>query len=336
MNDKYISYDDEFDISNLINKIWYKKVMIVIVTCITFAILFFFTHYTKNTEVKKYDHSLNIKPSKEKEFSQILYLTNAFYKRGNFSIEEFFLENFVEELMDYDELVSVIQNNNKVKQKISELSQENQSKALFEYASKLKIIKDKSSKNYLLSFSWNDKNDVYEILDQTLKLVSLNLKDSFFDNIEGKIEEKRKNVFIRDLERIDYLMEQKAIAEELNIEENQIDNVNLSPQSSFTFNVNTNDVAYYLRGSKAIGTEIKLVQERQYRYISAISKQVEKAKKLDFNFVDYNIYLTKTKLLNKPPLSVTLILITSLIIALSIAFISSVIELNKSAKKISN
>ena len=114
MNDKYISYDDEFDISNLINKIWYKKVMIVIVTCITFAILFFFTHYTKNTEVKKYDHSLNIKPSKEKEFSQILYLTNAFYKRGNFSIEEFFLEKFVEELMDFNELVSVIKNNNKV------------------------------------------------------------------------------------------------------------------------------------------------------------------------------------------------------------------------------
>ena len=332
MDKKYISYDDEFDISNLIKKIWYKKVMIVILSCITFATIFFFTQYIEKTEVKTYKHSLTINPTKAKEFSKILYLINAFYKKGNFNIEEFFLDSFMEELMDYNELVSVLQNNKKIKQKISKLPQENQSQALFKYASKLKIKKVENSKKYLLTFKWDDKYEAYEIIDQTLKLVKLNLKDSFYEVIEGKIAEKRKNAFNRDLERIDYLTEQKAIAKELSIEENQIDNVNLT-QSSISFNVNTNDVAYYLRGYKAIDKEIKLIQERKYTYINDLVKQVEEAKKLNLNWVDYNIYLIKTKQLNKPPLTVTLMLVTSLIIALSVAFISSVIELNKSAKE---
>ena len=332
MLDKNFSYDDTFDISNLIKKIWYKKVLIALVTCITFAILFFYTQYSEKKEVKRYEHSLTIKPTKKKEFSEKLYLINTFYKKGNFSIEDFFLENFVEELMDYNELVSILQNNNKIKQELSKLSQENQSQALFKYASKLKIRKDDGTENFLLTFNWNDKQDVYEILDRTLKLVTLNLKNSFFEVIEAKIEEKRNFVFYKDLERIEYLMEQKAIAEELDIEENQIDNVNLS-QSSVSFNINTNDVAYYLRGYKAIGKEIRLLQEREYTYISALSEQIEKTKKLNFNFVDYNIYLIKTRLLNKPPISVALMLITSLLIALSVALVSSVIELNKSSKE---
>ena len=60
-----------------------------------------------------------------------------------------------------------------------------------------------------------------------------------------------------DKQRLNYLKEQSTIARELNIIDNQIDNVNLT-QSSVSLSINTADIAYYLRGYKAIDKEIDI------------------------------------------------------------------------------
>ena len=330
MNYKTSINNDELDVSNFIKRIWENKLKIVIVAFVTFAILFFFNKYFKKKEVKLYRNVLTIKPNKETEFSDFLFLSNKFLAKGNFRIEEFFLERFIEELMDYDEFVSILSNNKEIKQKISK--SQNQFQELYDYTSRLKLEKDKNSNEYRLILIWNDKQEGKEILYQTLKLVNSNLKASLFKEVDGKNVEKKKFVINRDLERIDYLLEQKAIAEELNIEDNQVDNISLT-QSNISFNVNTNDVAYYLRGYKAINKEIDLIENRKYNYIKNIQKEIEVLKKKDFNWVEYNIYLLKSQLLNKPPLSINLMLTTSLIITLLYSVISSIIQNNKSIKE---
>lgn len=330
MNYKTSINNDELDVSNFIKRIWENKLKIVIVAFVTFAILFFFNKYFEKKEVKLYRNVLTIKPNKETEFSDFLFLSNKFLAKGNFRIEEFFLERFIEELMDYDEFVSILSNNKEIKQKISK--SQNQFQELYDYTSRLKLEKDKNSNEYRLILIWNDKQEGKEILYQTLKLVNSNLKASLFKEVDGKNVEKKKFVINRDLERIDYLLEQKAIAEELNIEDNQVDNISLT-QSNISFNVNTNDVAYYLRGYKAINKEIDLIENRKYNYIKNIQKEIEVLKKKDFNWVEYNIYLLKSQLLNKPPLSINLMLTTSLIITLLYSVISSIIQNNKSIKE---
>ena len=89
---------------------------------------------------------------------------------------------------------------------------------------------------------------------------------------------------------MDYLKEQSAIAKELNIIDNQIDNVNLT-QSSVSLNINTADIAYYLRGYKAIDKEIDLIENRDYKRFKFIEEELNFFKAQNIKFADYYVYL---------------------------------------------
>ena len=61
--------------------------------------------------------------------------------------------------------------------------------------------------------------------------------------------------------RVKFLIEQYAIATELGIVTNKLDTSVLS-QNQISLNINSDDVPYYLRGSKAIKKEIELIESR--------------------------------------------------------------------------
>ena len=99
------------------------------------------------------------------------------------------------------------------------------------------------------------------ILENTINLTKNNLEKTIFNNLELKLEIKKNFILDKDFERLNYLSEQSMIAKELDISDNQVDNFNLS-QSNVLFNISTTDVAYYLRGYKAIDKEIELSESR--------------------------------------------------------------------------
>ena len=135
---------------------------------------------------------------------------------------------------------------------------------MFKYAKSLEIVSSKENEqSYIINFTWHNSKEAQKILQDTLNLTSKNLKRLIDLEFEQLLEFEEKLILNSDRIRLDYLREQSAIAKELGIIDNQIDNVNLS-QSSVSFNINTADIAYYLRGYKAIDKEIELIENRDY------------------------------------------------------------------------
>ena len=125
---------------------------------------------------------------------------------------------------------------------------------------------------------------------------------------------KKKTIINDDIKRIRFLKEQSAIAKELNIENNQIDSVNLS-QANVSFNINTNNVAYYLRGYKIINKEIELIKSRKRLDVENIQEDINILKRSNINWADYNINYLNIYTQNKPNLY--------LMISIGIGFILS-------------
>jgi len=83
--------------------------------------------------------------------------------------------------------------------------------------------------------------------------------------LRNKLTLISKNQTEIDKKRIQFLLEQSAIAKELVIETNRLDANALSQSSQNTISLSvssTNDVPFYLRGYKAIDKEISLIESR--------------------------------------------------------------------------
>jgi hypothetical protein len=154
-----------------------------------------------------------------------------------------------------------------------------------------------------------------------MKFTLKNFNSSVFENLEYLLELKENKSLMKDLQRIDYLLEQSELARELNIAENQVDTFNMPSESSVLFNINTNNVAYYLRGYKAIDKEISIIRNRNYQDLVTLENQIKSIKKTNTKWIDYNIFLVDTKLLiiDKSEKILILCTIIGLIIGLIVA-----------------
>ena len=147
---------------------------------------------------------------------------------------------------------------------------------------------------FIFSFRWHDREELDYILRQTLELTLTNFKKSIFNEMDLLFNIKKNSIINDDLKRIDYLVEQSSIARELNISENQIDSVDLPKSNNVMFNINSNDLAYYLRGFKVIDKEISLIKSRNYNDLISMEKEIQDLKKVDIEWIDYNIFLIET------------------------------------------
>jgi len=333
-------YDDEIDLIALFKIIWDGKIKILLITIISF-----FVGFVYNSQIPvNYLNSLTIKPSRSTEFLKLENINELLKSnqsnqsnrsnRSNQSNQSnqsnlLYLDRYINEIEDYKEFLLSIQNIKKIQEHFSKINIEDQEKELFKYAKSLEI--KKNNENYIINLKWNNSKEAQKILQDTLNLALKNLKKRIDLELQQLLEFEKKIILNKDRIRLDYLREQSEIAKELNIIDNQIDNINLT-QSSVSLNINTADIAYYLRGYKAIDKEIELIETRDYQNLKLIEKEINLLKTQNINLVDYNIYLMDVKLLKDTKLILVISILLGLIVGIFYVLISNAFQPKKRSR----
>ena len=341
-----IKYNDEINLVELFKVIWSGKITIALITLIFFVIISVNDKY-KPKQPNLFESSLLIKPAKEEQFLSFFSLGYFNYERSydeekifNYNKENYLseitylkvLDKFVEEFLDYEELIKVLRENEQIKKSISQLSLDNQKKKLYEYAKLFSLKKiGENSSYYALEVTWpNNEREIEDILDQTIKLVEESLARSIFLRIESHYRNKKNLAINRDLASLEFLSEQSSIAKRLNLFEAKeregailLDSSNKNRMKNEFMYSNT----YYLRGYKVIDMEIDLIKNRKYSQFDNIEKKIASLKEEDIKWVNYNLLLLDTKLQSKHnPLPSALIIIFGLLIGTLYVLISNALK----------
>ncbi len=326
-------YDDEIDLTVLFKIIWNEKIKIIFITIILFLIGLGYSYQLP----ENYLTSLTINKTNNHEFSALknvqklirsnqIKKSNKLNESNSIQLNQIFLDRFINELKDYEEFIFVLKDTKKIKKNFSMIKIEDREKELFKYSKFLEIAKQKKNEGtYILNFEWYDLDEVKKIFQETLKLTLENFEAKIYDELRKSIEFEKKIMLNTDLARLDYLREQSSIAKELNIVDNQIDNVNLS-QPNVLLNINTADIAYYLRGYKAIDKEIELIRKRDYKVFRYIEKEIDSLSKENINWINYNIYLAEVKSLKNTKLILIMSILSGLIIGVFYVLISNAFQ----------
>ena len=341
MKKNNLSHTDELDLTVLLMVLWNGKIKILLITIISFLAGIGYSYQMPNN----YLNILTINPIDNSELKQINYV-NKLLKSDDYNqlnnlnqldkLDESkrILDKFINELRDFEEFVITLKNNKKIQDEISKLKIDEQEVKLFKYAKLLKIISPKKDeKYYILSFTWYDPDDAKKRLQDTLKLTSNNLKKKIINGLLQNLEFKKKLKLRNDSKRLNFLNEQSIIAKELNIVDNQIDNLGVNSQSNVTLSINTADIAYYLRGYRAIDKEIELIKKREYKNLELIEKEIYSLKDKDINFVDYNVYLMETEGLKNMKLILLISIVIGLLVGVFYVIISNTIQSTTISKK---
>ena len=328
-------YNNEIDLIALSKIIWDGKIKILFITLISFLVGFGYNYQIP----KNYLNSLAIKPYKNTEFlelenvQKLLKINQSDQSDQLYQSNQLYLDRFINELADYEEFLLIIKNTKKVQENISKLKIEDQEIELFKYAKLLEIgVPKKNEENYIINFKWHDPEEAMKILKDTLNLTSKNLKIDINNEMNVILEFQKKLASNSDIERLNFLKEQSAIAKELNIVDNQIDHVNLS-QSSVSLRINTAHIAYYLRGHKAIDKEIELIESRDYKNLKFLEQEINDVKNIEFKLVDYNIFFIEIKSLKDTKLILMISILLGLIVGVFFMLISNAFQSQTASKK---
>ena len=290
----YQEQNNDIDLFSVFETIWDGKWKIILLIFISSVACISYLYYTPNS----FRVTTKLQESNQDLYVKYKYLNNILEVRINYldihnnnktentnSVnvdktlsEKFKLDNllifkmFIREFNDYEEMVTVLSENDYVKDKIKNLNDKNKRKALINFAKNFKITKpNKDAKIGQISFLWHDVSEGSLILNKALNLTLINVQKSLsieIDNIAKSIElenQRKKdslaivlnsiktiNKLIR-AKRIRYLTEQSDIAKELGIEKNQLQKLTFASKE---------DYPYYLRGFKAIDKELDLINSR--------------------------------------------------------------------------
>lgn len=282
------SFDDEIDLFELFYTLWDGKWKIIATTFVAAVIGFSFSVLKPNS----YEVSTSIQIGKQSVFLKYTSLNNLLKSEGLLYEAEknpngyifdsaSIFKMFIAEFNDYEEMVDAVGTSEFVQKSIKDLDVDSKQKALINFAKAFEL-KALSENNWALSFEWHDYlegarlfNDaIRQTLSNTKNLSVANVND-LADAIDVQNEQKleklsymlskiEENQIIRNKKRVQYLLEQSAIAKELGIETNTLDanNLSLNTLSTISLGVNSSDIPYYLRGYKAIEKEIALIQSR--------------------------------------------------------------------------
>ena len=340
-----IQNNSEIDLGELFKTLWNKRIKIALIAVISFAIIVGYDNY-KPKNANSFKNSLVINLTKEKEFLGFLPIFD-FLNEGKVvptSIIEGIttakiLDSFIEEFLDYEELIIILKDSEDIKKDISQLSNYDQQRVLHGYAKLFSMNKSKTEiPNYTLRFTWQeDDREIRDIIDKAIKLTLENLKASIFLEIDSYYKSKKESIINKDLTKVEYLLEQSLMAKELNIKEMSEDTrteLDTNGNVSFNFSPYVED-PYYLRGYQAIDMEIDLIKNRKHLKLVNIRKEIDLLKKKDIKWIDYNIFLLDAAMQNKVrPLSLSFALLFSLIIGAVYVLISNAFQSHKSARKI--
>jgi LPS O-antigen subunit length determinant protein (WzzB/FepE family) len=332
MNKNNQTHSDEIDFINLLKIIWSGKNKILLITIISISIGFGYSNQIRDNHI----NSLVVKPSNSYLFNKFFFIKK--YLETPISNQNI-LDRFIYELQDYEEFLFYLKKTKQVTENISKLNIKDQEKDLFKYATLLEIVKlDKAGETeFILNFKWDNKEEAIDILQNTINLTLKNLEKSLYDEIEQSLELEKINIMHRDTERLQFLLEQSSIAIELDIVDNQLNNSSLSQVpvllGTVENNNSTTNIAYYLRGFKAINKEIELIKNRKYQKFQFIKQEINSLKKDSINWVNYNIYLIETKSLKHTKLIIQISILLGLIVGVFYVLISSAFKSHTASKK---
>ena len=352
---KNIYSSDELDLFELSILIWNNRLKIFLITILISLMGFsynFFIHEKKiNSSSKKlFEFSLKVNPANDPKFFQFLSTISVMNEEGLYLKpteiinptselnKKIIFDRFIKELLDYDELVKVLSNNPNFLKNIVNLNERNKQAELYKYAKLLTINKNPNIVSepltYIIKFKWPEEEEGIKILNDTLKLTLKNLEDELFKELDNYFELNRFLVINRDLSKIEFLIRQRKIAKELNIQKNQYN------ESFYLFNniQNTKLTPYYLVGYEAIDQEIDSLKNRKYKQIDSIENLYLKIKnRNDHQWVEYNMLaLTIKNLIEKPDqkrFPTFAIILFGLIISIIYVLISNKIEIRKSLRR---
>jgi LPS O-antigen subunit length determinant protein (WzzB/FepE family) len=323
-------YHDEIDLSRLFKTIWNKKIIIILIMLVINLALYSYKQY--NVKQDLFEISLNIKESKKDISEKFSFINKVLYDADRIKLREDLahqiksinkvnvLNRLMKNLLYYQEFIYVLKNNDTVKEKTSQLSEQDFQKEIYEYTKALTIKKNEDN-TYTFKLKWHNVDEGKKILVDILNLGLTNLQKIIFNEIENKIKLEKKVITNQDQKKIEFLREQSKIAKGLGIIEGQVDIIK-TEQNSIIVDYSSG-AAHYLRGYKAIEMEINLIENRKYKDLTSIRDEMEILRNdLDKNWVHYNIFLAESELLNNSrALSWQASTLLSIVIGLFYAFI---------------
>ena len=273
--------DDEIDLFELFETLWRGKWKIITTTFVAALVGITFSFVLPNS----YQVSTPIQNGKQSVFLPYTVL-NDLLKINQFSPpvdEQKMFEMFVAEFNDYEEMINVLSDNDFVKQSIEDLDEIDKRIKMIDFAKSFALKRpSKNEENWLLSFEWHDNLEGSRLLDDAIQQTLINTQKATKDNIDSlassvdmrnslELDNLRNELRLieqkqidREKQRLQYLIEQSAIAKEIGIESNTLNSNDLSQssQGGISFSVSSNAAPFYLRGYKAIEKEISLISNR--------------------------------------------------------------------------
>ncbi|WP_421848391.1 Wzz/FepE/Etk N-terminal domain-containing protein [Marinomonas sp.] len=283
-------YDDEIDLFELFETLWRGKWKIITTTFVAALVGITFSFVQPNS----YQVSTPIQNGKQSVFLPYIALNDLLKDKGllfdseknsiGFSFNSVSVfEMFVAEFNDYEEMINVLSDNYFVKQSIEDLDETDKRRALINFAKSFALKPpSKNGESWLLSFEWHDGLEGARLLDDAIQQTLINtqkLTKGNIDNLASSVDirnsfevDKLRNELrligqsekTRDKKKVQYLIEQSAIAKEIGIESNRLTPNDLSQnlQNGISLSVGSNEIPFYLRGYKAIDKEISLISNR--------------------------------------------------------------------------
>ena len=285
------TYDDEIDLFEFFETLWNGKWKIILTTFVAAIIGVVLSVVKPNS----FEVSTPIQSGKQSVFLQYTSLNKFLEDEGLlYQVEtnpngyifdgDAVFKMFIAEFNDYEEMVDAVSTSDFVQNSIKDLDDDDKQRALIGFAKSFELkAPSKNEENWTLSFEWHDNLEGLRLFKDAIRQTLSNIKNISISNINqlaeaidirntrnlkrlrNKLTLISKNQTERDKKRIQFLLEQSAIAKELGIETNRLDANALSQSSQNTISLSvssTNDVPFYLRGYKAIDKEISLIESR--------------------------------------------------------------------------
>lgn len=284
------TYDDEIDLFELFKTLWDGKWKIILITFVAAVIGVVFSIVKPNS----FEVTTHIQSGKPSVFVQYTSLHDLLKNErmlydlkknpnGYIFDSASVFKMFAMEFNDYEEMVDAIGTSEFVQNSIKDLDDNEKQRALINFAKSFELkASSKTGENWTLSFEWHDALEGAKLFNDAIRKTLSNTKSISVSSInklaeaidirtKRNLEQLRhklslieKNQIDRNKKRIQYLLEQSAIAKELGIKTNRLDAnaLSQSSQNAISLSVNSNDVPFYLRGYKAIDKEIALIESR--------------------------------------------------------------------------
>ena len=314
MSQNQPAFDDELDLFTL----WDGRWKIIMTTFVATLIGIVFTIIKPNT----FEVTTPIQSASQSVFVPYTSLNNLLREQGllfdkvknkngyKFDSDSVF-EMFVVEFNDYEEMIDVLKKNDFVKNLVKDLNKVEKERLLINLAKSFAIVPptNKKKKNWLLKFYWHDVYDGIQLFNSAIEQTLINIKKSSKDNVDElaksidiqnshQLERLNKQLEIIELKQslqdkklLQYLNEQYTIAKHLKIAENKLKSN--SSQLSVLLGENSINIAYYLRGYKAIEKEMNVIKNRTLEERLLASATYIKIKK---NIINIENDLTSTQL----------------------------------------